>query len=36
MRYIRSYNRKATPIKWSYKDASNRIKPASHSSDTLH
>jgi hypothetical protein len=24
MRYIRSYNRKATPIKWSYKDASNR------------
>jgi transposase len=36
MRYIRSYNRKATPIKWSYKDASNHIKPASHSSDTLH
>jgi transposase len=28
MRYIRSYNRKAHPIKWSYKDASNRIKPA--------
>src|ERR1700730_5871523 len=28
MRYIRSYNRKATPIKWSYKDASNRIKTA--------
>jgi transposase len=27
MRYIRSYNRKANPIKWSYKDASNRIKP---------
>jgi len=28
MRYIRSYNRKAHPIKWSYKDASNHIKPA--------
>jgi transposase len=27
MRYIRSYNSKATPIKWSYKDASNRITP---------
>jgi transposase len=27
MGYIRSYNRTATPIKWSYKDASNRIKP---------
>ena len=26
----------ATPIKWSYKDASNRIKPAFESSDTLH
>ncbi len=25
-----------TPIKWSYKDASNRIKPAFESSDTLH
>ena len=36
MRYIRLYNRKATPIKWSYKDASNRIKPAPKSSDTLH
>ena len=36
MRYIRSYNRKATPIKWSYKDASNRIKPALESSDTVH
>ena len=36
MRYIRSYNRKATPIKWSYKDASNRIKPTSHSSGTTH
>jgi transposase len=36
MRYIRSYNRKAVPIKWSYKDASNRIKPALESSDTAH
>jgi hypothetical protein len=36
MRYIRSYNRKAHPIKWSYKDAPNRIKTASQSSDTLH
>src|SRR6202162_1430278 len=36
MRYIRLYNRKATPIKWSYKDASNRIKPALESSDTVH
>jgi hypothetical protein len=34
MRFIRSDNRKATPIKWSYKDASNRIKPALESSDT--
>ena len=36
MRDIRSYNRQAHPIKWSYKDASNRIKPALKSSDTLH
>jgi transposase len=36
MRYIRSYNRKAIPIKCSYKDASNRIKPALESSDTAH
>jgi transposase len=36
MRYIRSYNRKAIPIKWSYTDASNRIKPALKSSDTAH
>jgi transposase len=35
MRYIRAYNRKAIPIKWSYKDASNRIKPALEISDTL-
>jgi transposase len=36
MRYIRSYNQTATPIKWSYKDASHRIKPTSKISDTLH
>jgi transposase len=36
MRYIRSYNQTATPIKWSYKDASNRIKSTSEISDTLH
>jgi hypothetical protein len=36
MRYIRLYNRKAIPIKWSYKDASNRIKSAFKSSYTLH
>jgi transposase len=36
MRYIRSYNQTATPIKWSYKDASNRIKPTSEINDTLH
>ena len=36
MRYIRSYNRKATPIKWSYKDASNRIKSALELNDTVH
>ena len=36
MRYIRSYNSKAIPIKWSYKDASNRIKSALESSDTVH
>ena len=36
MRYIRSYNRKATPIKWSYKDASNRIKNALELNETVH
>jgi transposase len=36
MRYIRSYNQTATPIKWSYKDASDRIKPTSKINDTLH
>jgi transposase len=36
MRYIRFYNRKATPIKWSYKDASHRIKTALESNETVH
>jgi hypothetical protein len=36
MRYIRSYNRNATPIKWSYKDASNRIKTALELNETVH
>jgi transposase len=36
MRYVRSYNQTATPIKWSYQDASNRIKSTSEISDTLH
>ena len=36
MRYIRSYNRKPTPIKWSYKDASNRIKTALELNETVH
>ena len=36
MRYIRSYNRKATTIKWSYKDASNRIKTALELNETVH
>src|SRR5882724_6224332 len=36
MRYIRSYNREATPIKWSYKDASNRIKTALELNETVH
>ena len=36
MRYIRSYNQTATPIKWSYKDVSNRITPTSEINDTVH
>jgi hypothetical protein len=36
MRYIRSYNRKATPIKWAYKDASNRINTALELNETVH
>ena len=36
MRYIRLYNQSATPIKWSYQDASNRIKPTSEINETVH
>jgi hypothetical protein len=36
MRYIHSYNRNATPIKWPYKDASNRIKTAFGLNKTVH
>jgi len=36
MRYIRSYNRKATPIKWSHRDASSRIKTALELNQTVH
>jgi hypothetical protein len=28
MRYIRAYNRNATPIKWTYSDPSTRINVA--------
>src|SRR6202040_3173522 len=36
MRYIRSYNQSATPIKWSYRNVSNGIKTTSETNDTLH
>src|SRR5262245_39843697 len=36
MRYIRLYNETATPIKWSYQDASNRIKSTSEINETVH
>jgi len=36
MRYIRLYNQTATPIKWSYQDASNRIKSTSEINETVH
>jgi transposase len=36
MRYSRRYNRNARPIRWSYSDPSNRIRPASDSSVTSH
>jgi len=36
MRYIRFYNRTATPIKWSYRDASNRIKTDLKTNETVH
>jgi transposase len=36
MRYIRRYNRAPKPIKWSYRDPSNRIKPNTNSYVTCH
>ena len=36
MRYIRLYNHTATPIKWSYQDASNRIKSTLEINETVH
>ena len=36
MRYIRSYNRQAKPIKWTYKNTRNRIRTDSDSNVTGH
>lgn len=36
MRYIRSYNRQAKPIKWTYKNTRNRIRTDSDSNVTAH
>jgi len=36
MRYIRQYNRQAKPIKWTYKNTRNRIRPESDSNVTVH
>ena len=36
MRYIRHYNRQAKPVKWSYKNTRNRIRPESDSNVTVH
>lgn len=36
MRYIRSYNRQAKPIKWTYKNTRNRIRADSDSNVTVH
>ena len=36
MRYIRSYNRQAKPIKWTYKNTRNRIRTDSDSNVTVH
>lgn len=36
MRYIRSYNRQAKPIKWTYKNTRNRIRCDSDSNVTVH
>ena len=36
MRYIRHYNRQAKPVKWTYKNTRNRIRPVSDSNVTGH
>jgi transposase len=36
MRYIRRYNRQAKPLKWTYKNTRNRIRPDSGSNVTAH
>lgn len=36
MRYIRRYNRQAKPMKWTYKNTRNRIRPDSDSNVTVH
>jgi transposase len=36
MRYIRQYNRQAKPVKWTYKNTRNRIRPESDSNVTVH
>ena len=36
MRYIRNYNRQARPIKWTYRNARNRIRTDSDSNVTVH
>ena len=36
MRYIRHYNRQAKPVKWTYKNTRNRIRPESDLNVTVH
>ena len=36
LRYIRHYNRQAKPVKWTYKNTRNRIRPESGSNVTVH
>src|SRR5687768_14325549 len=36
LRYIRHYNRQAKPVKWTYKNTRNRIRPESGSNVTAH
>src|SRR5262249_13866715 len=36
MRYVRRYNLQAKPIKWTYKNTRNRIRPVSDSNVTAH